>query len=535
MRFNAHRRIFFLLAFCALAILVLQTFWIRNFYVQVKSRFRGDVYSSLEHVAKKLEEMEQLKMIREKHGLSKVTSKNVRLKKKEELIDQVVMVSSPHKTFAPGAMHVTSFSYTEMPAAQTTREDFFVFSPGVGNVRHSVSTQRTGDSSGTTVTSSYSYDTGPDDDTAGEHKLMEMIERVMMEVRIVDNIEKNEDSLRSVIREALAAKGIFTPFEFSLRKLRNGRTKILAQSGGFIDGETCYKADLSSERVVRTNNFLYLQFPQESQVLLSGIKGSLALSLLFLGIVLGVFYYTIRILIRQKKISDIRDDFVNNMTHELKTPIATISLAVDAMKNPVVRHNDDKYNEYTGILKDENKKLNRHVERVLLLSLLEKGEVPLRKENVDIQVMILDIIGGFRLQAQSQSAKITFHCTRPVFANADPDHLSAAVSNLVDNALKYGGESVRINIRLDEEEGRAVIRVEDNGRGVSQGEAPRIFDKFYRVSQKDRHDIKGFGLGLSYVKTIAEMHGGTVTVHSQPGKGSRFTIQIPSHGPHPAG
>jgi two-component system phosphate regulon sensor histidine kinase PhoR len=215
------------------------------------------------------------------------------------------------------------------------------------------------------------------------------------------------------------------------------------------------------------------------------------------------------------------------MTHELKTPIATISLALEAIGKPQVKNNEDRFSDYTRILKEENKKLNDHVERVLQMAQLEKGELRLAKKETDLVSLLLNSIATYKLQILEQNAEV--HFTPPsekIIINADEEHLQTVFNNLLDNALKYSQSGCTITIVIIKEAGEISITFKDNGMGMGPEQSAKAFEKFYRAQGGNLHDVKGFGLGLSYVRSIVEAHGGTVKLKSEKGKGSEFTIGL---------
>jgi signal transduction histidine kinase len=241
-----------------------------------------------------------------------------------------------------------------------------------------------------------------------------------------------------------------------------------------------------------------------------------------------VFYFTFREALRQKKISEIRNDFINNMTHEMKTPIATISLAADTMTNPLVIADTDKVRHYAELIRRENRRMNDQVEKVLELALAERNELKMHPEPIDPGEFLAHTVATMSLQAAAKNGTIRYEVEPDLpTIQADPFHLERAFTNLIDNALKYSPQKPQVHIRASLVNGAVRVEVTDNGIGIASADQSRIFDQFYRVSTGNRHDVKGFGLGLSYVKTIVEKHGGTVSVKSQPGKGSSFTIMLP--------
>jgi two-component system, OmpR family, phosphate regulon sensor histidine kinase PhoR len=256
-------------------------------------------------------------------------------------------------------------------------------------------------------------------------------------------------------------------------------------------------------------------------------------AILFTIIILAAFYITLQTLLRQKKLSEIKSDFINNMTHELKTPLATISLAVDAIRNPKVIGDVTKLEYFSNIIKDENKRMNKQVETILQAALLDKQEVQLRLKDLSAHDILRNIADNFQLQLNERGGKFTvnFEASNDLVV-ADEVHFINMISNLVDNAIKYAKEDVPPAIDISTMNyGRYIrIRLEDNGIGMSKETIGRIFEKFYRAHTGNLHNVKGFGLGLSYVRTMVDAHNGKIKADSIPGKGSVFTLDIPNKG-----
>jgi two-component system phosphate regulon sensor histidine kinase PhoR len=253
-------------------------------------------------------------------------------------------------------------------------------------------------------------------------------------------------------------------------------------------------------------------------------------AILFIIIIVTAFYLTVRTMLRQKKLGDIKNDFINNMTHEFKTPIATISLAVDAMKNEKVIQDREKIGYFSQIIKEENQRMNRQVETILKASQLEKQEVDLNLKPVHVHEIIKDVADNFGLQLEEKKgrAELLLNAENDLI-NADEVHFSNLINNLIDNAIKYSKENTPIYIKITtQSNGKSlIIRVEDNGIGMNKETLKRVFERFYRAHTGNIHNVKGFGLGLSYVKTIIEAHHGQIKADSTLGKGSIFIIEIP--------
>ncbi|MBV9989226.1 MAG: HAMP domain-containing histidine kinase, partial [Chitinophagaceae bacterium] len=224
-------------------------------------------------------------------------------------------------------------------------------------------------------------------------------------------------------------------------------------------------------------------------------------------IIIAAFYVTVKSLFDQRKLSEIKSDFINNMTHEFKTPLATISLAVDALRNEKVQQDKDKARYFSGIIKEENVRMNKHVETILQAALMERQELQLNLQPIHVHEIITDILDNYQLQLKDKQGEIILHLNaKNDLISADEVHFTNLISNLVDNAIKYSKEKPRVTIATHCTKKYLVIRVEDNGIGMNKETVKRIFEKFYRAHTGNLHDVKGFGLGMSYVKTVLDAH-----------------------------
>lgn len=308
--------------------------------------------------------------------------------------------------------------------------------------------------------------------------------------------------------------------------------QYLSQLGAFNLDQGEYNfisLPLFPEDIINKDIMLLVGFKSVTNFVIKQMAGLLSLSL-FITILIGfVMIYTFRRMLSQEKLHTMKNDFINNMTHELKTPIATISLAIDGISNPAIKNDEAKFNNYTSILKEENKKLNSHVERVLQMALLEKGELILDKKEINLKSLLENCLHTQQLQIKNKKAKVVLNAEEVSF-NGDEFHLMNAFTNLLDNALKYSGENCEIIISLTK---AGEISFKDNGIGIDKTIREKVFEKFYRAQGGNLHDVKGFGLGLSYVKSIIEAHGGTIELKSDTSansgnsnKGSEFIIKL---------
>lgn len=332
-------------------------------------------------------------------------------------------------------------------------------------------------------------------------------------------------------------------FEFGIISFaRNGvENSVTQQSSRFaafyedsIHNETLYRPLSAPSGSIAENlspdEGFFLIIPNISSLVIQSLKWRIVTSITFTIIILLAFYLTVRTMLRQKKLGKIKNDFINNMTHEFKTPIATISLAVDAMRNEKVLSDREKLGYFSGIIKEENQRMNRQVETILKASQLERQEVDLNLKPVHVHEIIQDVVDNFVLQLEDKKGRVEMQLNaQNDLISADEVHFSNLVNNLVDNAVKYAKENIPPVIKLTTQSNGKyfTMRVEDNGIGMNRETIKRIFERFYRAHTGNVHNVKGFGLGLSYVKTMVEALDGDIRAESTLGKGSIFTLDLP--------
>jgi two-component system phosphate regulon sensor histidine kinase PhoR len=245
-------------------------------------------------------------------------------------------------------------------------------------------------------------------------------------------------------------------------------------------------------------------------------------------IIVTAFGVTVQALLRQKKLSEIKTDFINNMTHEFKTPLATISLAVDALRNEKVMSKPEKMEYFSGIIKEENKRMNKHVETILQAALLDRQELKLDMKKVHLHTLVQSALNNYRLQIEDKQGKVIVQLDA---VNdeiiADEAHFTNMISNLLDNAIKYSKENLVLKISSCDHGKNVQLKIQDNGIGMNKETVKRVFEKFYRAHTGNIHNVKGFGLGMSYVKTVIDVHKGRIKVESTLGKGTCFTVEVP--------
>ena len=333
--------------------------------------------------------------------------------------------------------------------------------------------------------------------------------------------------LKTLLESELSTKNIKTKFEFGI--YNNGlATKIKSNSYVELQTGPSYKTPIFVNDNGESPYTLVVSFPERDKYVFSSIISVAGLSILLTLFVLVVSTTAVYQIIHQKKISEIKSDFINNMSHEFKTPIATINLAIDAIKNPKTMGKTSKVKDYVNVIKEENNRMLSQVEDILLISQLEKGLLPIKMESVNINNIIKNSIYHVNLILQNKKGKIEveYNAYEPnIIGNFD--HLTNVLVNILDNALKYSDNIPTIKIVTNSSEDDLQINIEDNGIGMDKSTKRLIFDKFYRKESGNIHDIKGHGLGLSYVKKIIELHKGKIELISKIKEGTKFIIKLP--------
>ncbi|PKP48998.1 MAG: hypothetical protein CVT94_06480 [Bacteroidetes bacterium HGW-Bacteroidetes-11] len=335
--------------------------------------------------------------------------------------------------------------------------------------------------------------------------------------------------LDTLISQALIAKGIEADYEFGvMSKSRN----IMVIENDPLLREQLLNEGLFFPMLTRDGNvpqdFLLIIFPQQTRYLLIQMSGMLIISGALMLLIIIAFAIVIIAMIRQKKLSEMKNDFINNMTHEFKTPISTVSLACEVLNDPDVPKTADLLHSYIDIISQENKRLGVLAEKILQTAILEKGQLSLRNEPLDMHEVIADVIRNISIQVEIRDGSISFNpnASDPLVV-ADRMHITNVINNLLDNANKYTAKRPLIVVETDNVNNGIQVSIADNGTGISKANQKKIFDKLYRVPTGDVHNVKGFGLGLSYVKFIVDKHHGEVSVESEPGKGSVFRVWLP--------
>ncbi len=334
--------------------------------------------------------------------------------------------------------------------------------------------------------------------------------------------------LDSMLLAELQSKGVVGNVSFGVYS--GNPQKAIYKANGYdsLYMGRVYKTGLFPGNIIPLTDTIKVYLPNRRQQIYSSAVVPGIASLVFTLIMILTFYLTIKTILNQKKLAEMKADFINNMTHELKTPIATIRLAVDSIDNPKTLVNPENITYFTKAIRDENFRMNRMVEEVLQAAKLDRREVRLSPTSLDFQDLVAVVVSKMAIIASDRGGVIQFEPTETEFYMVgDANHLESMVFNLLDNAIKYSKTAPIVTVRLSKMPDIIVLTIEDHGIGITKEDQHRIFEKFFRVSHGNVHDVKGFGLGLSYVKEIVTLHGGTIKLKSEPGAGSTFTVFLP--------
>ncbi len=363
----------------------------------------------------------------------------------------------------------------------------------------------------------------------------------------VQNSESTKDPemdglFRAIIQPILEDHGIYLPYEYAVyvdKEKRDGYDFVMGDNGASLDFPliSCENPDklghgwasLTCAPVYSGRYHLALFFPDQDRHIFAQSGKALITSILFIVLLIGCFGYTLFIIRKQKKLSEIKNDFINNLTHEFKTPIASINLSANLLKRGGVELEVAKRTNYLNLIDQESKRLEGHVDKILQIAMLDSGNFTLEKEEIDIHEIINDVVSSMSLAIEQRKGEITLALdANQSIVKGDKTHLVNIIYNLVDNALKYTLKVPKIEIATSNESEGIKIAIKDNGVGIGEEIQKFIFDKFYRADTGDIHSVKGFGLGLSYVKKLVDAHQGKIQLSSKLDHGSEFFVYIPA-------
>jgi two-component system phosphate regulon sensor histidine kinase PhoR len=503
------RLLVFFMSLSLVGIILVQLYWVNSSLKNNDEQFKFHIQQILGKVAGKLQQQEASELVK---IYTRYADSTGRTPSRNDLL--------PYYEHSKGKRREENIIYSDNVTGADYQDEFidqFIDKEKFENLVRKQGTNEASDKDGT-----QGHLNGISDN---DRYLRYQIEGFLKDYREFNSLESwiNKEKIQKMLKSELVQNGVDTKFEFGITK--NGlATKI--RSGNFR-----YVPNITYDRPVFEGFSTYrllISFPEKKTFLFSSIVGITSLSLIFTLIIIIAYLSAINQLIKQKQISEIKTDFINNMTHEFKTPIATINLALDAIKNPKIFSDSEKVQRYLQMIRDENKRMHAQVENVLQISKLDKKELEITKEQADIHDVLESAIEHVHLIIEARHGTLTRHFDAQRTTTLLNDmHFTNVLVNILDNAIKYSPDEPVIDIYTENVKDFILIKIKDNGLGMSKVTQKRIFEKFYREHTGDIHNVKGHGLGLAYVKRIIDDHNCHIYVESEKGKGSTFIIKMP--------
>jgi len=518
------RLLVFLMSLSLIGIIVVQLYWISSSLKQSEEQFKYHVQQVIGNVAEKINSEELKEFIKEYKKIQDSIGKEP----ETSILRQIFFYEKDVKTNE-------TIIYTNTLIAENygINGSFFDKTADSINVKNIVSNRKTEIYNGSYIDNSSLELNKKPDITIQKIGNLTSLDKANFEVVFKDIISQrslqdriSNEKLEKYLKVELAKYGVKTPFEFGVYS--NGLATKIRSTKFKYDKELTYGIPVFQDNEGKSQYQLLVTFPQKEKFLFSSLLGITSISLLFTLVIILTYSSALNQLIKQKQISEIKTDFINNMTHEFKTPIATINLALDAIKNPKIIDDKEKVQRYLQMIKEENKRMHAQVENVLRISKLEKNELDINKEPANVIEVLENAIEHISLIVEDKSGSIKTHfkATRTTIL-LNEVHFTNVLVNILDNAVKYSPNEPIIDIYTENIKDYILIKIKDQGIGMSKIAQKRVFEKFYREHTGDLHNVKGHGLGLAYVKQIIEDHNGQIFVESEKGKGSTFTLKMP--------
>lgn len=503
-----------------IALIAVQVYWIKGSIKLKQEEFERSVKDALKSTSVKLEKVTTANKI----------AKKIKLRKQGVRITKPGIISAANPTGKDVQVRIFEELSTDSSGVITSKLSQREF---IGDTANKHNHFLPYELLSTSQTTSKNIESLRDELFQTKSEIVNDLFDELISINVYKDYKPKVDSLMldTILKQELLAEGINTKFTYYI----TSSTQNLLANGNYreaqkdCDSSGCYmKINLSPNNVFVTPQFLSVRFPDQHTYLLQTMWSMLGVSAIVIFILIFAFYYTISTILKQKKLSAIKNDFISNMTHEFKTPISTISLASEMLNDDTVSKTPEKQKRFVKMIRDENKRLSILVESILQTSILDKGEFKLKRSDIDVHDIINQAIQNTQLIIDQNNGSITknLDAIKSVI-NADKVHLTNIVFNLIDNAIKYSKENPHIIVSTKNVENGIEIWVKDNGIGISKENQKKIFDKFFRVPTGNVHNVKGFGLGLSYVLAVVQKHYGTINVESEVGKGSTFKILLP--------
>lgn len=515
-----------------LGLIYFQYYWIKSVLEANEERFQKDVREALVAVSTKLEKKEVLDVTFDNLSSRfkwQIATGDREVEMIESTFEKRIVDLDSLKQNPPKPELSFKFENGKVSSIETEDDYQFIIFDQSGN-KHEHKWEMGSDSRRKSIRSERLHES-----LQKAVKKSEMVQVVIQELltteRSINNrIEKAD--IDSLLHQELVAKGIDIPYEFGVYEPISA--KMIMQSANETNPDqlldTELRASLFPNDIIGEVSELLVIFPDQQSFLFRKIWLTLSSSVFLVLIIVFCFSYAIYTILRQKKLSEIKNDFINNMTHEFKTPISTVSLACEALQDVEVGNSPGLKERYLKIISDENTRLGLQVEKVLQMAVIERKDFKLKKEKVDVHAIIDKVLENVAIQVSRKGGTVHKELkARQSEVEADEMHLTNIIYNLLDNANKYSPELPEITIQTHDTRQGIAISVKDRGIGMSRDQVNKIFERFYRIPTGNVHDVKGFGLGLAYVKRVVDAHQGEIHVKSEPYKGSTFEIFIPAH------
>lgn len=479
-------------------LIIFQSYWIDTVIRANEERFRKDVIEALQNVSRKLERQEIQRRMQAQNLLPSLIQQN------GSVVFEV--------TDSAGIVRDVSFSLTYTETGYQ-----LVPGPESGPNPESIMNDPTIQEELAKVNNA-------------SNNMMGVLQDMMYSNAPIQ-ARLSSEQLDSLITQELGEKGIGIDYDFGvIAPYQNLFLYLEDPSKNLVLAKSELRASLFPNDLDGEYKLLVVDFPEKSEFLLGKIWLTMGSSGILIAAIMLCFGYAVRTIVKQKKLSEMKTDFINNMTHELKTPIATVGLAVEALQDKSIRSEDMLQDRYLGMIGEENKRLGQHVEKVLQMAAIEKKDVQMKFETMNLHELVEAATRKMTLQVENREGSLkTVLNAQEHTVKGDAIHLMNVVVNLLDNANKYSPEKPNIILRTENIGKNIALSVQDHGLGMSKEAVRNIFQKFYRVPTGNVHNVKGFGLGLAYVKNVVEDHHGSIDVQSEPGKGSKFFITLPLH------
>ncbi|ESU19279.1 Phosphate regulon sensor protein [Flavobacterium cauense R2A-7] len=513
-----------LMSLSLLGIILVQLYWIDTSYKNNEEQFKYHVQQVVGNVADKLQQQEFFEFYRKYNKLKDSIGK---APKQSDLKEYFFVERNPKTN------EQIIYSNTIISEDYNLNRSFFDKNSDSVPLKSFVAKRKTEIFNGNIIDNSGIQKKSTPDITLEKSGSLDILDKAQFEIYFKDIVALkplqdriSKERLNAMLANELRQYGVKTPFEFGIYS--NGlATKIKSEDFNF-DKKSTYSIPVFTDNDNENKYQLLVSFPHKGKFLFSSLVGITSLSLIFTLVIIVAYFSALNQLIKQKQISEIKTDFINNMTHEFKTPIATINLALDAIKNPKIIEDKEKVQRYLQMIRDENKRMHAQVENVLRISKLERKELEISKEPTNVHDIIEDAIEHVNLIIEDRGGtiRVNLEAKRNTILLNDV-HFTNVMVNILDNAIKYSPETPVIEVSTENVKDYILIKVKDYGAGMSKIAQKRIFEKFYREHTGDLHNVKGHGLGLAYVKRIIDDHNGQIFVESEKGKGSTFTIKMP--------